>query len=462
MNELENYASDSYVLDIPMDRMAANALEKINSGSNVFEDSLKVIPIKLPGAPPVYRGYVPWGDDNQRPYEVIRLRRNDEVMSTNIFTKILMGYGLGLSALTPDKSKIKNPDILKFFKYNRPVRYLLEQETDVKFFFFSISLLFLSGDGKKIVKLRHKDASNVRMESANLKTGKVEHIFCGNFENQIPKFEDLDVYELLDPTDPLGDLEQRMGIIPGDDGKNAEPSETRVFAMMNYIPVPGCQYYPFPYSWAVFNSGWYDIKQLIAEGKKLKFKNGLVIKYQVEINSKYWDNLFSTEGISEPEKKKERVKLERENFKNFLTGMVNAGKVWFSGFYTTPDGKEQSMVRINVINANSKEGGDWLEDTEEASNMECYADAMPPNMIGAVPGKSKATFSGTDKRETFTMIQALEVPIRQLLLEPYFVIINYNGWQDDVECDIPFMQLTTLDKGKDAEAVTADTNSDSL
>ena len=74
-------------------------------------------------------------------------------------------------------------------------------------------------------------------------------------------------------------------------------------------------------------------------------------------------------------------------------------------------------------------------------------------MIGATPGKTKGSFSGTDKRETFTMIQALEVPIRQLILEPYFVITNYNGWEKEVKVDIPFMQLTTLDKGKDAQAV---------
>jgi len=248
-------------------------------------------------------------------------------------------------------------------------------------------------------------------------------------------------------------LETRMGRLEGKDGKKNKMTSTREFVMMNFIPVPGNQYYPFPYSWAVFNSGWYDIKQLIAEGKKIKFKNGLVIKYQVEIHPKYWETLFKMEKITDPELQKLRINQEKENFKTFLTGVQNAGKIWFSGSYVNPDGKTQSMVTINTINANSKEGGDWLEDTEEASNMECYADAMPPNMIGAVPGKSKASFSGTDKRETFTMIQALEVPIRQLILEPYFVITNYNGWEKDVKIDIPFMQLTTLDKGKDAQEV---------
>lgn len=452
MAKNKNSVLDTVVLEIPIDGNAQRALEKMNSGSSIFEDSVRVVPKKIPNAPATIRGYVPWGDDNQRPYEVVALRRKDEVMSTNVFTKILMGYGLGVMHTKPDGTPTTNEEVLRFFKYNRPTRYLLEQETDMKHFFFTLSVLHLSRDGSKIVKLRHLEASFTRLESANPDTGKIEHVFYGDFqEGRTPDFTKIDTYELLDPADPLGDLEVRMGKLEGPDGKLQTPTETREFVMMNFIPVPGNQYYPFPYSWAVFNSGWYDIKQLIAEGKKVKFKNGLVVKYQVEINSKYWDNIFSSEGITDPEKMKERVNKEKENFKSFLTGMQNAGKVWFSGFYVAPDGKEQSMVRINTINANAKEGGDWLDDTEEASNMECYADAMPPNMIGAVPGKSKATFSGTDKRETFTMIQALEVPIRQLILEPYFVIVNYNGWEEDVKVDIPFMQLTTLDKGKDAQ-----------
>ena len=447
---------EKVVFDIPIDSNAQRALENMNSGSTIFEDSARVMPMKISNSPTTYRGYVPWGTSNTRPYEVINLRRQDEVMSTNIFTKILMGYGLGITHTNPDGTPTTNKEVLNFFKYNRPTRYLLEQETDMKHFFFSLSLLILSVDGKKIVKLRHLDASYSRLETANPDTGKVEHVYYGNFENgNVPTWDNLDVYELLDAADPLGDLETRMGVIAGPDGKNQTASTTREFVMMNFIPVPGNQYYPFPYSWAVFNSGWYDIKQLIAEGKKIKFKNGLVIKYQVEVNSKYWENLFTVEKITDPELQKARMMKEKQNFKEFLTGMQNAGKVWFSGFYTTPDGKEQSMVRINVINGNSKEGGDWLDDTEEASNMECYADGMPPQMIGAVPGKSKASFSGTDKRETFTMIQALEVPVRQLLLEPYFVIVNYNGWENDVIVDIPFMQLTTLDKGTDAQPVQA-------
>ena len=63
--------------------------------------------------------------------------------------------------------------------------------------------------------------------------------------------------------------------------------------------------------------------------------------------------------------------------------------------------------------------------------------------------------SGSNVREIFTMKQALEKGSKDIVLEPYFVIKNYNNW--DVEFDIPFMQLTTLDKNTSAQDTTLNT-----
>ena len=57
--------------------------------------------------------------------------------------------------------------------------------------------------------------------------------------------------------------------------------------------------------------------------------------------------------------------------------------------------------------------------------------------------------NGSNIRELFTMKQAMEKAPKDILLEPYFVIKHYNEW--DIEFDVPFMMLTTLDKKTDAE-----------
>jgi hypothetical protein len=433
------------VLEIEISLEGRKALEVINQASTVF-DTDQLVPLTLPDAGTL-RGYVPWGDDNLRPNTVLDLIRADEVMSSNMFFNIQAAYSNGLKYNKSDGTPNTEQEVVDFFKFNRPTKYLFEQQTDVKHFAWSVCVLILSGDGSKIVKLRHKDALYTRIETCNPKNGKIEHIVYGNWEKGAPIAANREAIEVLDVDDPLGDLMVRMGKMPDDTGKTQTATKTRIFAMLNRIPIPGNKYYPFPYYWSFFNSGWYDIKQLIPAGKKAKFKNGLVLRYQVEINSKYWDILCETENITDPTKKAERVKLEKENIKLFLSGMENAGKVWFSGFYTTPDGKEQSMVRINLIN-NTKEGGDWIEDVEEGASMACYAQGNHPSMIGATPGKSTSNMNGSNIRELFTMKQGLEKAVKDIVLEPYFVIANYNQW--DLVVNIPFMMLTTLDKKTDA------------
>ena len=438
------------VYEIPLTDEAKKAIDKMNEGTTVF-DTDDLVPLALPDAGSL-RGYVPWGDDNLRPNEVLKLLRNDEVMNPNMFFNILASYANGFTYTKKDKSEVTDQEILDFFKFNRPTKYLFEQQTDLKHFFFTVCVLILSGDGNKIVKLRHKDALYCRLETCNPATGALEHVIYGNWEKGAPNKVVREELELLDVDDPLGDLMVRMGKKPDDDGKTRPATKTRKFAMINRIPIPGNKYYPFPYYWALFNSGWYDVKQLIPSGKKAKFTNGLVVKYQVEINDKYWDILFERESITDPAKRIARITLEKENIKSFLTGMVNAGKVWFSGFYVDPLGKEQSMVRINIVN-NTKEGGDWIEDTEEGASMACYATGNNPGMIGVTPGKSAGQMNGSNIRELFTMKQGLEKGPKDIILEPYFVIKNYNDW--DIEYDIPVMMLTTLDKKTDALPGTA-------
>jgi hypothetical protein len=427
-------------------------LSTMDQGIEIFDETA-TRPIPLPGNKGKrFRGYVPWGADNERPYKVLKKIRRDEVMSQNKLFNTLTGYASGIRIRREDGSMISDTEQTNFFRYNRMPRYFLEQVVDMKHFFFTVSVVILSKDGRKIVKIRHKEACHVRFETCDPQTGKIEHLFYANWEDNTPREEEIEVIPVLDLFDPLGDLETRMGRVPAADGKLKKPVNERKFAIINQFPVAGCKYYPFAPYWAVFLSGWYDIKQMIPDGKKAKFRNHAQIKYQVEVHRDYWENICREEKITAMEDKTARVKKEKENIRNFLTGIENSGKMWITGYYIDPTGKEIRMVRVTVIDT-GKEGGDWIEDAEEASNMLCYADNIHPNLVGATPGKNRGGFSGSVQRELFTMKQALEKPYHDILLEPLFLIKEYNGWRDFV-CDVPVITLTTLDKNKDAEENT--------
>ena len=175
------------------------------------------------------------------------------------------------------------------------------------------------------------------------------------------------------------------------------------------------------------------------------------IKYHIEVEAKYWESIFRAEGITDRRKQQARIVAEKQQILDFLTGAENSGKAWFSTFYVTPDGKEQHDVVINKID-DSKEGGDWETDIQEAINMICFTMRVHSNLVGSVPGKAQSNNSGSDKRELYTIAQALQKPYHDLLFTVHRIIIRFNGWQG-VHPEIPFIQLTTLDEHTDAKSV---------
>lgn len=426
-------------------------IQDVDKGSDMFDD-LGKNPTQVPGdEKKKYRGYVPWGDDNELPYEVVDSVRHDEVLSQNKLFNTLTLYGSGIKLTNKEGKPLPEGPISEFFDYNRMSKFFLEQATDMKHFFFSVAVIILSKEGDKIVRLRHKEAAHTRFEQVDPKTGKIKHLFYANWKDN-PGADDIETIEVLDLNNPYWDLMVRMGKIPNDEGIVQKTTTTRKFAIVNMFPIPGTAYYPYAYWFSVFQSGWYDIKRLIPRWKKAKLKNGAHIKYHVEIHSKFWELLCEQEGITDKVKMVERCNKEKDNIKKFLTGIDNSGKLWISGFYTTPDGKEQTYVRITNVDS-GKEGGDWIDDSEEASNMLCYADNIHPSMVGAAPGKSKGSSSGSVQRELFTMKQSMEKAYQDILLETLFVLKKFNKW-DDFVYDVPVITLTTLDKGKDAEENT--------
>lgn len=399
-----------------------------------------------------------WGYDNQLPYALISAIGNDEIMSQNKFFNVLTCYGAGLQFMDPKTNlPTKNSDIRQWQLRNSLPSYMLEQATDMKYFFFTVSVIILSRDGSKINRLVHKDACYCRFEEA-YKAGKIGHVYFANWNLSNPKAGEIERIPLLDLYDPLGDLKARMGQEPDHRGRKLQPTKDRKFAIVTRFPTPGNQYYPIPYYTSIFKGDWFEIKKLIGRGKKTKLKNHAPVKYQVEVHRDYWMNLCEEHNVTDPVEQQKLIDQEKTNIKNFLTGIQNSGKPWITGFYTDPTGKETHMVKITLVDT-QKEGGDWSEDIAEAANTICYCDNIHPNLVGATPGKTQTNNSGSDKRELFTLKQALEISFHDLMLTPINVCIHYNGWQDKCEPQIPMILLTTLDQNTDAKKINPnDTN----
>lgn len=377
--------------------------------------------------------YIPFGSNNQAPYELQEKILSDEVTAENKFFNILTCYGQGLNYQPKEGAELSKEEEEFVMEQNFP-KLLLEQITDLKYFFFSVVCIILSKDGKRILQIKHKEAAFCRLSQADNR-GVIPYVYYANWKEKTPV--KVEIIPLLDETAPLSDLRKRIS--KGEKG--------RKFAVLMRFPTVGNSYYPTPYYTSIFKSGIYDEKRIIATGRRTKLKNTTTAKYQIEIHRDYWADIFTRERITEPHLQQERIQKEMEQIKNFMAGIENAGKVWISGCYTTPDGKEQRLVRIHNIEG-QKEGGEWMEDVQATTNAICYADCVHPNLVGAVPGKSQSNNSGSDKRELFTLKQSLEKAFKDLILLPHKLIIHYNNFNCTPQ--IPMLLLTTLDKHQDA------------
>ena len=134
---------------------------------------------------------------------------------------------------------------------------------------------------------------------------------------------------------------------------------------------------------------------------------------------------------------------------DFLAGEENAGKGFVSHFrYDRVKGFEDKDIIITPLESFFK-GGEYIEDSEEVSNMMCYGMGVHPSIIGSAPGKGKS-INGTEARELFTIEQALMKMYQDATLEPLYFAKAVNQWPSDIYFSVTNCQLTTLDQGTGA------------
>ena len=429
----------------------ASAAFQVDSGK-VFKEDVDMVPTIIDKS----LSYMPWGGDNMMPYNILKLIEDDETLSTCQQFNAEVCYGSGLKYDTEACNATVKQQVEDFLLDNALPSYFLGVCQDFKHFAFCVSVIILNADGSKIVRLLRKEACYCRLSPAD-KDGAIRQVLYANWRSAVSSRKEIEVIELLDINSPWRDLAIRMGRIAGDDGKQRIRTKSRKFAVLTRVPTPDSTYYPIPYYGSLFRGKWYNIKQLIGMAKEAKLKNNAPIKYQIEISNKYWDSIFKSEGITDRREQQKRIVREKQQILDFLTGVENAGKVWFSTFYVAPTGEVQHEVVINKIDSDNKEGGDWSTDIQEAVNMFCFTMRVHSNLVGSVPGKSQSNNSGSDKRELYTIAQALQKPYHDLLFTVHQMIIRFNQWSG-CKVDVPFIQLTLLSEHTDAKEVTLKSN----
>lgn len=435
------------------------SMEEVHQTTQVFDSltSQRVTTRAVPGTKD--ERYVPWGADDLLPYDIARLIGSDEVTASNALFNVLTCYGAGIKLNDTRTGKpTQDHEIRKWERRQMLPNLFLELVTDMKYYYFGVVVVILSRDGKRVTRAIHKEACHCRFAPAD-KYGRIRHIYYADWEYGTPRPEEIEKIQLLDPADPISDLMQRMGREPDNNGRvkrKGDITATRKFAILVKYPTIGSRYYPIPYYSSIFRGGSFDEKRMISAGKRAKLKHHASIKYHIEIEANYFNRVLSDLSITDPQERVKYIDKVKAQIRDFVTSTENAGKTFFSSYYIDPAGKEVHDIIVKNLEAGTKEGGDWADDINVASNTLCYAFNTHPNLIGATPGKSSNNNSGSDKRELFTMKQAVETSFHDILLLPFRLICEYNGW--DVEPSVGMILLTTLDEHTDAKTIDQPVN----
>lgn len=390
-----------------------------------------------------------WGDDNQYPQKFIKALKLNGAGGAGLRVLKSTHYGQGFhlykDEATEDGKRDKriislkeNAEINAFHKFNKMNRFWVESIADLETFYIAYPEFILTNDYKKIHSVRRQPAAKIRFQEINEKTGIIDNVyFCHNWTyNTNVDGDYVDKIPVVDSywhADQVKDYCKEKGI--------------HKFIMPIFYPLMDETYYPSVDWHAVYHNGWLDVANSIPEYKKHLFENQLNLKYMVYISEEYFLRMYKNEWEDYNAEKKKQIRDQlTEAIDDHLSGNKNAGKSIQSVVYKDMNGEWVKGIEVTAIDDVLKDGS-YLPEASAANSEIMFSMGVDPSLLGAgIPGGKMNTGSGSDKREAFSILTSMFKTKREITLEPWNLLRDYNGWDPDLEGDFANTELTTLDK----------------
>lgn len=420
----------------------AETIFKIGGSRDMFAVAEK--PIEIQGLK-----VAPWGADNDLPQKVLQAVEVNEIVSSNLLFNIQSAYGLGIQPMMRQEDgsigECTDVEVNNFFEDNDITGFFLEQVSDMMTFFNVFPQIILSGDRKKIVALHHLEAAFSRWASMTETQSEIsQHLYSSKWgSSSKPSLQDIDVSPVLSRYHTLANLQARA-------------SKEARFVLQVSMPTPGRTYYANAYWHSIFRSGWYDLSCMIPKNKIAILKNNLTVRTVVYISEKYWDGVMKREGITSQSDPTERERLKNEELtriRDFISNENGKGGTLITSkeTYASSAGKaiEDKQIVIEPIKSELN-GGELIQDSEEASNIISYAMGVHSSLNGAALGKNSGALGGSDKATLYDMKQAMMQAFTDRLLKPLTLIKRFNKWPENVVFQVPRFEFSNKITEKDA------------
>ncbi|HRN79972.1 MAG TPA: hypothetical protein PKY29_04435 [Ferruginibacter sp.] len=420
-----------------------------------------------------------WGEDNRFPQNIERQMAYCGIGKSALDWKARALFGGGIipgkiTGIDENNQDIFQPldltkykEVYNFINQRSFFRFMIEYLQDWVWFGNCFPEVILDNGAKKITHLVHQESCDARFQQMD-ESGKINWVFLskmwGASEDQYAKFdpkkkirgitrnpENVDSIEekwikkvpcinMYNSIESLREIAETL--------KNKKGLKSAILPV-NY-PSVNKTYYQVPAWDGARLGGWIEIACKIPALFKALYNNAYRLRYHIEIPETYFERKFGTEAWqlkTEQEQQSAREELLGK-MDEFLTGDENAFKTFVSYFDITPsDKKEYGRVKIEQIKSETSIDKDLV--TSSAADIQILiAMQAHPTLFGAgTIGGGAQRSGGSDIREAFLVYNAQLNLERNVLLEPLYLVRDFNQWGDDIVFKIRDTVLTTLDTG---------------
>jgi hypothetical protein len=388
---------------------------------------------------------IPWGKDNNEPQRIVEDgRKLVEIESIlDLKGRLLYGNGIIVGRITGLDEQgneiftpVYDPKIQQFLKKAGFYKYFLK----ASLYFYWMPILFpeiiMSYDRKSIAYCNLLETNECRWGKPNESTGIIENCYVQADWKQRLHSDSVKI-PVLNPYFPDEDLKNSKGF--------------RYVYPLNY-PSIGNKYYPKPTWNALRTSGWLDVAESIPKYKKHFFENQLTLKYHIETTREWWEWKYKGFENMAQEERIVLIKKEQQSFEAAMTGQNGVGKsIFTTGYVDDRSGNYIPGWKITELK-NHFGKGEYLEDNNEAKSHVILGMGIPSallNILGSGTGMSAG--SGTDIRVAYNLYINTITAHRDLILEPWNFILQYNGFGDDIVIKTRYNQITTLENKSEQE-----------
>ena len=169
--------------------------------------------------------YMQWGSNNKLPAEISEAIYSDPVLSRGMEYNIAMAYGDGPKPMMRSKDGNKTvyvdcqeQNVLDFWeRHGQFAQYFLEQCTDMSIFYNTVVQILLN-EKQQVTRLKHTEMGYCRFskfEDGYSKQVLYNDTFCSDeVDDTVGQ-----VLDMLDPSDPIYNLRERLGLDPNAKGE---------------------------------------------------------------------------------------------------------------------------------------------------------------------------------------------------------------------------------------------------